>query len=116
MKYRVPLHRRVRWALLRAVEATKAVVSRCNREDYDSARFYGMVPSDGYEVNSPSFAEWLGVKWPGRPFTLYSQHLSGYDLYDYVFEMADLWWYIASGREQADECREADYQLLANAY
>jgi hypothetical protein len=114
MKYRVPVTRRARWALSRAVRATKAVWE--NRGTYREWRSYGLAPDDIYEVGSPSFAEWLGVEWPGYRFTLYPQWCYGYDRYDWVLELARLWWYIASGEEANDACREADYQLYCNAF
>ena len=100
----------LKWRARRLPELFRTMLTR---ENYEWVRSYESF-GDVYEVNHESFADWLGVKWPGRPFTLYP--LWHYDLYDYVFDVLDAIWYVMSGEADADECRAADEAMLANAY
>lgn len=97
------------WLLRRAL---RAVGEQLNRESYREARIFGV--GDSYEIRSKDAAEYFGFPWRGKPYVVNAT--VGYDLYDYVFEVAGLFWYIMSGREAEDLGREADERLLSYMY
>lgn len=101
---------RSKHSLVRALGAAREHLSR---EAFEHARSYERM-GDVYIVDRPDVAEYLGVKWIGRPYVIYP--LWRYDWFDHLFAVAELFWYVASGAEADDECREADEQMLANAY
>jgi hypothetical protein len=98
-------------------EAAAMTRDRFTRQGWEMSAMAHGAATFLADIRSPADAEHLGVDWPGFAYTLREGEARGpFDLGFFLLGwLGDLRW-ILSGEMAADMCREADEDMLANAY